>query len=72
MDRMGRGSGDSLRKTAVGTEGDRAGPHIAGGLLRHRCNEVQGLGLSYMTQHLVLCVCGSLNLSLCFGRYFSR
>lgn len=28
--------------------------------------------LSYMTQHLVLCVCGSLNRSLCLGRYFSR
>lgn len=28
--------------------------------------------LSYMTQHRVLCVCGSLNRSLCLGRYFSR
>lgn len=77
MDRAGRRSRDSLRKTAVGTHGDRAGTHIAVGLLRHRCNEVQeyrvyGQNLSYMTQHLVLCVCGSLNLSLCLGRYFSR
>ncbi len=72
LDRTGRGSRDSFRKTAVGTDGDRAGTHIAVGLLRHRCNEVQGQGLSYMTQHLVLCVCGSLNLSLCLGRYFSR
>lgn len=78
MDRTGRRSRDSLRKTAMGTHGDRAGKHIAAGLLRHRCNEVQegvqgdGQNLSYMTQHLVLCVCGSLNLSLCLGRYFSR
>lgn len=55
-----------------GQSRDRAGTHIAVGLLRHRCNEVQGQGLGYMTQHLVLCVCGSLNLSLCLGRYFSR
>lgn len=41
MDRAGRRSRDSLRKTAVGTDGDRAGTHIAVGLLRHRCNEVQ-------------------------------
>lgn len=33
---------------------------------------VQDQDLSYMTQHLVLCVCGSLNRSLCLGRYFSR
>lgn len=25
-----------------------------------------------MTQHFVLCVCGSLKRSLCLGRYFSR
>lgn len=31
-----------------------------------------GAGPGYITQHLVLCVRGSLNRSLCLGRYFSR
>lgn len=31
-----------------------------------------GQHLSYMMQHLVLCAFGSLNRSLCLGRYFSR
>lgn len=35
---------------------------------RSPCSEALG----YMTQHLVLCACGSLNRSLCFGRYFSK
>lgn len=35
LDRAGRRSRDRLRKTAVGTHGDRAGTHTDVGLLRH-------------------------------------
>lgn len=43
LDRTGRKSRDSLRKTAMGTGRDRAGTHTAIGLLRHRCTERQEL-----------------------------
>lgn len=41
LDRTGRRFRDSLKKTAVGTDRDRAGTHTAIGLLRRRCNEAQ-------------------------------
>lgn len=81
LDGNGGRSRDSLRKTAMGTDRDRAGTraHTHGQWTPSTqmprapgVKGVQGQGLSYMTQHLVLCVWGSLNRSLCLGRYFSR
>lgn len=51
----------------AGSKGQRAA--VAGALLSPRPGAQV---LSYMIQHLVLCAWGSLNRSLCFGRYFSR
>lgn len=54
---------------AGGWEQRAEGGPVAGALLSLRPGTRV---LSYMMQHLVLCAWGSLNRSLCFGRYFSR